>query len=115
MQMRVVSDTGGYGNHGRAVLYHSCGESFSVYRCDNKKIDAYVAYTNTVPSGAFRGYGLPQTSFAVESAMDELARNIGLEQIEFRRRNVVRPGDPMISLSHEENDAVYGSAASTSA
>lgn len=109
MQMRVLSDTGAYGNHGRLVLYHACGESFAVYRCRNKKIDAHVVYTNTVPSGAFRGYGLPQTNFAVESAMDELALRIGMNPFEFRRHNVVRPGDPMYSTAVEETDVRYGS------
>jgi len=109
MQMRVLSDTGAYGNHGRLVLYHACGESFAVYRCDNKKIDGCVVYTNNIPSGAFRGYGLPQTNFAVESAMDELARGIGMSPYEFRRRNVVRPGDPMYSTAVEATDVRYGS------
>jgi hypothetical protein len=109
MQMSVVSDTGAYGNHGRAVLQHACGESFAVYRCVNKKIDAHVVYTNNVPSGAFRGYGLPQTNFAVESAMDALARGMGISPFEIRRLNVVRPGDPMYSTSVETTDVVYGS------
>jgi putative selenate reductase molybdopterin-binding subunit len=109
LQMDVVSNTGAYGNHGRMVLYHACGECFSVYRCANKKIDAHVVYTNTVPSGAFRGYGLSQTNFAVESAIDELARGIGMDPIEFRLRNVVRPGDPMLATGTEEPDVVYGS------
>ena len=74
MEMHVLSNTGAYGNHARLVLYHACGECFAVYRCGHKKIDAFVVYTNTVPAGAFRGYGLPQTNFAVELAMDELAR-----------------------------------------
>jgi putative selenate reductase molybdopterin-binding subunit len=109
MQMNILSDTGAYGNHGRHVLYHACGESFAVYRCANKKIDARVVYTNNVPSGAFRGYGLPQTNFAVESAMDALARDIGISPFEFRRRNVVRPGDPMYSTSVETTDVLFGS------
>jgi putative selenate reductase molybdopterin-binding subunit len=110
MQMHIVSNTGAYGNHGRHVLYHACGECFAVYRCENKKIDAVVVYTNTVPSGAFRGYGLPQTNFAVESAMDELARGIGMDPIAFRSRNVVHPGDPMISTGTAEGaDVRYGS------
>jgi putative selenate reductase molybdopterin-binding subunit len=110
MQMRVISNTGAYGNHGFAVLNHACSESFSVYRCDNKKIDAFAVYTNTVPAGAFRGYGLPQTNFAVESAMDELARKIGMDPIAFRERNVVRPGDPMISTGSDEgHDVEFGS------
>jgi putative selenate reductase molybdopterin-binding subunit len=110
MQMHVVSNTGAYGNHGPAVLFHSCGECFGVYRCDNKKIDGYAVYTNTVPAGAFRGYGLPQTNFAVESAMDELARQLDMDPIVFRERNVVRPGDPMISIGSDEgHDVQYGS------
>jgi CO/xanthine dehydrogenase Mo-binding subunit/aerobic-type carbon monoxide dehydrogenase small subunit (CoxS/CutS family) len=110
MEMHVISNTGAYGNHGPGVLFHACGESFGVYRCDNKKIDAFAVYTNTVPAGAFRGYGLPQTNFAVESAMDELARRIGMDPIEFRARNVVQPGDPMISTGSDEgHDVEYGS------
>ncbi len=110
LQMHIVSNTGAYGNHSLAVLHHACGESISVYHCDNKKIDAFAVYTNTVPAGAFRGYGLPQTNFAVESAMDELASKIGMDPIEFRERNIVRPGDPMISTgSDETHDVEYGS------
>jgi putative selenate reductase molybdopterin-binding subunit len=110
VEMHVVSNTGAYGNHGAAVLYHACGESIAVYNCDNKKVDAVAVYTNTVPAGAFRGYGLPQTNFAVESAMDELARKIGMDPIEFRKRNIVHPGDPMISVSSEtSHDIEYGS------
>jgi hypothetical protein len=110
MEMHVISNTGAYGNHGPGVLFHACGESFGVYRCDNKKIDAFAVYTNTVPAGAFRGCGLPQTNFAVESAMDELARKIGMDPIEFRARYVVQPGDPMISTGSDEgHDVEYGS------
>jgi putative selenate reductase molybdopterin-binding subunit len=109
LQLRIVSNTGAYGTHGGSVLFHSTGESVAVYRCRNKKIDAYAVYTNTVPAGAFRGYGLSQTIFAVESAMDELARRLEMDPVEFRHRNVVRPGDPMTSLSSEPHDLDYGS------
>ncbi len=110
MQMHVISDTGAYGNHGPAVLFHACGECFGVYKCDNKKIDGFAVYTNTVPAGAFRGYGLPQTNFAVELAMDELARKLDIDPIEFRARNVVQPGDPMISTGDNVgHDVEYGS------
>jgi CO/xanthine dehydrogenase Mo-binding subunit/aerobic-type carbon monoxide dehydrogenase small subunit (CoxS/CutS family) len=109
LQLRIVSNTGAYGTHGGSVLYHSTGESVAVYRCPNKKIDAFAVYTNTVPAGAFRGYGLSQTIFAVESALDELARRLGMDPIEFRHRNVVRPGDPMTSLGTEAHDLDYGS------
>jgi putative selenate reductase molybdopterin-binding subunit len=110
IEMQVVSNTGAYGNHGKAVLHHACSECIAVYNCANKKIDAAVVYTNTVPAGAFRGYGLPQTNFAVESAMDELARKLGMDPIAFRERNVIHPGDPMVSTGSEEvHDVEYGS------
>ena len=110
LEMHIVSNTGAYGNHGGAVLYHACGEAIAVYRCANKKVDAFAVYTNTVPAGAFRGYGLPQSNFAVESAMDELARQLDIEPVAFRLRNVVRPGDPMISIGGDEgHDVQYGS------
>jgi putative selenate reductase molybdopterin-binding subunit len=109
LQMRVVSNTGAYGNHGAGVLFHACGESIGVYRCVSKKVDAYAVYTNTVPSGAFRGYGLSQANFAIEQAVDALARSIGMDPIAMRRRNVVRPGDPMVSIGAPEDDVQYGS------
>ena len=110
MEMHVVSNTGAYGNHGASVLFHACGECIAVYNCANKKIDASVAYTNTVPAGAFRGYGLPQTNFAVEAAMDELSRKLGMDPFEFRARNVVKPDDPMISTGSDDgHDVQYGS------
>jgi CO/xanthine dehydrogenase Mo-binding subunit/aerobic-type carbon monoxide dehydrogenase small subunit (CoxS/CutS family) len=111
IELGVLSNTGAYGNHGAAVMYHACGEVIAVYRCDNKRIDAQVVYTNTPPSGAFRGYGLSQTNFAMESAMDELAGALGLDPLLLRRRNIIGPGDPMISSTTEEDDvqmASYG-------
>ncbi|MFH0823971.1 MAG: molybdopterin cofactor-binding domain-containing protein, partial [Pseudomonadota bacterium] len=109
IQLRILSNTGAYGTHGGSTLFHSTGESVGVYRCPNKKIDAYAVYTNMVPAGAFRGYGLTQTIFAVESAMGELAHGLNMDPVEFRHRNVIRPGDPITSLSLEPHDLEYGS------
>ncbi len=110
LQLDVLSNTGAYGNHAGPVLFHSCGESISVYNCPNKKVDGVAAYTNTVPSGAFRGYGLPQTLFAVEAAIDELAKGLGISPYEMRRRNMVRSGDPMITPADTTHtDVHYGS------
>jgi putative selenate reductase molybdopterin-binding subunit len=110
LHLDVLSNTGAYGNHAGPVLFHSCGESLGVYNCPNKKVDAIVAYTNTLPAGAFRGYGLPQTLFAVEAAIDELAKALRISPYEFRRRNVVKPGDPMVSpVGAPHTDIVYGS------
>uniref|UniRef100_UPI0039F040DF molybdopterin-dependent oxidoreductase n=1 Tax=Sinomonas sp. G460-2 TaxID=3393464 RepID=UPI0039F040DF len=110
LALDVVTNTGAYGNHAPGVMFHGCNESVSVYRCANKKIDARAVYTHTVPAGAFRGYGLSQMIFAVESAVDELAAGIGMDPLQFRRRNMVYRGDPMIASHPEpEPDVLYGS------
>jgi CO/xanthine dehydrogenase Mo-binding subunit len=111
LAVQTVANTGAYGNHSGGVLMHSCGEALALYRCPNKKVDGWSVYTNTVPAGAFRGYGLSQAAFAVESALDELARKLDLDPVEFRRRNAIRPGDPLISVREEADDvevASYG-------
>ncbi|GAB3605654.1 molybdopterin-dependent oxidoreductase [Conyzicola nivalis] len=105
-----LMDTGAYGNHGIGVMFHSVHESVAVYRCANKRVDAESVYTNNLPSGAFRGYGLGQVIFAIESAMDELARTLDIDPFELRRRNVIVPGDPMVVTNPlEESDLVVGS------
>jgi putative selenate reductase molybdopterin-binding subunit len=110
LQLDVLSNTGAYGNHAGPVLFHACSESISVYNCPNKKVDAVAAYTNTLPAGAFRGYGLPQTQFAVEGAIDELARKLGIGPFDIRRRNAVKSGDPMLAPpGSEHDDVLYGS------
>ncbi|GGG13010.1 oxidoreductase [Rhodococcoides trifolii] len=105
----VVSDAGAYGNHSAGVMFHGCGESVAIYRCANKRVDAKAVYTNNIPSGAFRGYGLGQVMFGIESAMDELARKVHVDPYEFRRRNVVVPGDPFVDAHVEDGDLLYGS------
>lgn len=110
LQLEVLTNTGAYGNHAPGVMFHGCGESLGVYKCGNKKVDAQAVYTNTVPSGAFRGYGLSQMIFAIESAMDELAIGIGMDPLEFRTLNMVREGDQMLSTHPvPQEDVHYGS------
>jgi CO/xanthine dehydrogenase Mo-binding subunit/aerobic-type carbon monoxide dehydrogenase small subunit (CoxS/CutS family) len=109
IDLEILSNTGAYANHASGVLYHATGECIAVYRCDNKKVRAQAVHTHTLPAGAFRGYGLSQTNFAVESAMDELAKLVGLSPFELRRKNVIRPGDPMVSISLHKHDVEYGS------
>ncbi|MCU1438165.1 MAG: xdhA [Naasia sp.] len=110
MKVEVLSDTGAYGNHSRGVLFHGCAESISLYRSPVKRVDAEVVYTNNVPSGAFRGYGLGQVILGVESAMDELAIRLGIDPFELRRINALREGDPVLAGHGEaEHDIVWGS------
>ncbi|MET7770675.1 molybdopterin cofactor-binding domain-containing protein [Nocardia sp. NPDC005366] len=105
----VLADAGAYGNHSAGVMFHGVGESVEVYRCANKRVDAQSVYTNNIPSGAFRGYGLGQIIFAVESALDDLAGELGIDPFEFRRRNVVVPGDPFVGAAVDDGDLVFGS------
>ncbi|MEH0546530.1 molybdopterin-dependent oxidoreductase [Streptomyces sp. B21-105] len=105
-QVRNVANTGAYGNHGGETLYAG-GAAVAIYRCPNKRYDAFSVYTNTVPSGALRGYGMTQPAFAVESAMDELARALHLDPLALRRRNIVRPGDPLVALHDGPDDVAF--------
>ena len=107
--LTVLSNTGAYANHAGGVLHHGCNECIAAYHCPNKRVDGHSVYTHTLPAGAFRGYGLSQTIFAVESAVDELARGLGIDPFAMRRRNAVRPGDPMVATSLEPHDVQYGS------
>ncbi len=110
MRVEVLSDAGAYGNHSRGVLFHGCAESISLYRAPAKRVDAEAVYTNNVPSGAFRGYGLGQVILGVESAMDQLAQRLGIDPFELRRINAVREGDSVRTLHEEtEPDIVWGS------
>ncbi|WP_445489372.1 molybdopterin-dependent oxidoreductase [Rhodopseudomonas sp. RCAM05734] len=110
LHIDALANTGAYGNHAGPVLFHACGVPLGTYNCANKKVDAVVAYTNTVPAGAFRGYGVPQSLFAVEAAIDELARALAIDPFDFRRRNVVKPGDDMVSpVGKPHTDVAYGS------
>jgi CO/xanthine dehydrogenase Mo-binding subunit len=105
----VLSDAGAYGNHSVGVMFHGCHESMALYRCPNKRVDARAVYTHNLPSGAFRGYGLGQVQFGIECALDELARRLGLDPVELRRRNVIRPGDAIVADSDEPTDLRFGS------
>src|SRR5262249_13018790 len=62
-----------------------------------------------VPAGAFRGYGAPQAGFAIESTIDELARALAIDPIAFRRRNVIAPGEAMVSADTLDHDVDYRS------
>jgi CO/xanthine dehydrogenase Mo-binding subunit/aerobic-type carbon monoxide dehydrogenase small subunit (CoxS/CutS family) len=105
----VLLDAGAYGNHSPGVMFHGCSESIAVYRCANKRVDAQAVYTNNLPSGAFRGYGLGQVIYAVEAALDELAERLGIDPFDLRRRNVVVPGDAFTDSHVADDDLTFGS------
>src|SRR5206468_10084128 len=95
IQFRVVSNTGAYGNHGGETLANGMSGPWAIYTCPNKKGDGYAVYTNLQCGGGFRGYGTTQPTFAMESAMDELADLLKIDPIAMRRKNVVEAGDKL--------------------
>jgi putative selenate reductase molybdopterin-binding subunit len=109
IEVHVVSNTGAYGNHGSETLAAALGSPLTAYRCANKKAIGYAVYTNMVPGGGFRGYGSSQTTFAIECAIDDLARLLGIDPFEIRRRNMVRPGDWIESVWKDPSDVDFGS------
>jgi putative selenate reductase molybdopterin-binding subunit len=109
IEVRVVSNTGAYGGHGGETLAAALAGPLAAYRCPNKKADGYAVYTNMVPGGGFRGYGSSQTTFAVECAIDDLAKKLGLDPFEIRRRNMIRPDDWIGSIWGDPSDVDFGS------
>ena len=109
IEARVVSNTGAYGGHGGETLAAALAGPLAAYRCPNKKADGYAVYTNLLPGGGFRGYGSSQTTFAIECAVDDLARKLGLDPFEIRRRNMIRPDDWIGSIWGDPSDVDFGS------
>ena len=89
----VVIDNGAYVSWGSTTPYVMLSTVAGLYRCPAVRFDTTIAYTNNPYSGSMRGYGNLESTFAVESQMDELASRLGLDPLEIRRRNVTRPGD----------------------
>lgn len=99
-QMFCLSDTGAYGCHALTVAGNTGHKSMALYVGDgdyrqspNIRFHADVVYTNTPPSGAYRGYGVPQGYWAVERHMEAIARQLGLDPIAFRLKNALRAGE----------------------
>jgi CO/xanthine dehydrogenase Mo-binding subunit/aerobic-type carbon monoxide dehydrogenase small subunit (CoxS/CutS family) len=109
LEIRVVSNTGAYGNHAGETLAASLGNPMCVYRCPNKKATGYAVYTNIVPAGGFRGYGASQTTFAIECAMDALAEQLGMNPLALRRLNMIGPTEWIESVWQDPSDVGFGS------
>jgi CO/xanthine dehydrogenase Mo-binding subunit len=89
----VYLNSGAYANSVASIAAKSCYRAHGPYRIPNVSTDAYAIYSNTVPSGAFRGFGGHQTAFAVESHTDMLADRLGMDPIEFRMKNILARGE----------------------
>jgi CO/xanthine dehydrogenase Mo-binding subunit len=93
MAIDVLMDGGAYCTLSPVVLSRGCLHATGPYRCDHVRVDGRVVMTNTPPNGAFRGFGAPQTQFAVEVHMDRIAEALGLDPVRLREINALRPGD----------------------
>ncbi len=93
VRARIVGDTGAYASVGMKVLERAAGHSCGPYRVPNVDVEARTVYTNNPPSGAMRGFGANQASFAIEGMLDVLAAEVGLDGYDIRERNVLVPGD----------------------
>ncbi len=93
LEIDFVLDGGAYATMSPVVLSRGALHSTSVYCCPNVHIHARAAATNTPPSGAFRGFGAPQSLFAMERHMDVCATQMGMDPVELRRKNFLKIGD----------------------
>ena len=93
MDVDVLLDGGAYVTLSPVVLSRGCIHAAGPYRCENTRIRGRAVVTNTPPNGAFRGFGAPQTEFAVEVQMDRVADALGMDTVQFRRLNALRSGD----------------------
>ena len=93
MDIEVATDGGAYTTLSSTVLSRATLHSPGPYVCPNVRVSSKAWATNTVPYGAFRGFGAPQAIFAIERHMDEIAAAIGMDPVEVRRRNFLHDGD----------------------
>ncbi|MBN1217790.1 MAG: molybdopterin-dependent oxidoreductase [Anaerolineae bacterium] len=92
VEAELYGDTGAYASLGEKVMTRATTHASGPYNVPHVKIDCYAMYTNNPPCGAFRGFGVTQSAFAVESNMDLLAEKLGLDPVEFRRLNALEVG-----------------------
>ena len=92
IETELYGDTGAYASLGERVMERATTHSAGPYEIPNVSADCYAMYTNNPPAGAFRGFGVTQSIFAMESMMDILARSLEIDPLEFRRKNALRAG-----------------------
>ena len=92
VETELYGDTGAYASLGEKVMTRATTHSSGPYEVEHVRADCYAMYTNNPPAGAFRGFGVTQSAFAVESLMDELAHSLAIDPIEIRKRNALKVG-----------------------
>src|SRR5262245_17861984 len=91
-EAEIWGDGGAYASLSSHVMLRATTHAAGAYEVKNVKVDTYAMYTNNAPSGAFRGFGVTQSAFAMESQMDQLAEALGISPVEIRRKNVLNYG-----------------------
>jgi len=105
MDIDVIMDGGAYATLSAVVLSRGVIHASGPYRCDHVRIRGRAMMTHTPPNGAFRGFGAPQTQFAVEAHMDRIADALGIDPVRLRELNALRPGDTTATGQKLGNDA----------
>lgn len=105
-QARIVWEKGAYADLGAVIARNASYCSLGPYRLPHAAIDAYLVYTNRQPGGGFRGLGIPQVAWAGEQQMDRVARELEIDPVELRRRNIYRDGDVSVTGERLRNVGV---------
>jgi CO/xanthine dehydrogenase Mo-binding subunit len=92
-ETEIIADSGAYVNYSHGIMLSACHRHDNLYRINNIKTKAYLAYTNKIATGCFRGFGNPQSHFAYESILDMAAEQLGMDPAELRLRNASQKGD----------------------
>jgi putative selenate reductase molybdopterin-binding subunit len=95
-ELHIIGNTGAYGTHGLTVQMVSGFRGLSTYNAPYSKFTCDVVYTNIPTPGAYRGYGAPQSLFALEVHTEEIAHVLGMDVLEFKRKNWIKVGDPLV-------------------
>ena len=95
VKAEVVADTGAYASLGGPVLERACTHAAGPYHYENFEITGKAYYTNNPPAGAFRGFGVTQTCYAMEMTLTKMAHELGISPWEIRYRNAIRPGQTL--------------------
>ena len=91
-KVECFSNQGSYASHGHSIVAKAMGSFPQIYPCDNMELDAYTVFTNKPSAGAMRGYGMPQASFADDANIDECARAVHMDPLEYRMKHIMPKG-----------------------
>lgn len=100
IEARILVDSGAYAVFGDVILEVMAENMTGLYRFPNVKVDAWTLFTNNPVGGAFRGFGATQACLALESQISELAHKLGIDQLEFRKQNLLKQGE-ISGMGHE--------------